>query len=76
MTLQEKHYLSKLIKRAVTYTVKFSVYQYPVHGRGHSTKRLKKAGQDHKRKPLDVCILHLLFDFVQLSEHNLYFRNE
>ena len=35
-------------------------------------KRLKKAVQDHKRKLLNVNILHFLFDFVQLSEYDLY----
>ena len=52
MDLQEKCYLAKLIKRSVTYAVKFFVYQCLVHGKGHFTKRLKKAVQDHERKPL------------------------
>ena len=64
---------AKVIKRSVTYTVKSFVYQCFVHGRGHFTKRLKKkAVQDHERKPLNVNTLHFLFDFVQLSEYDLY----
>lgn len=35
-------------------------------------KRLKKTVQDHKRKLQNVNILHFLFDFVQLSEYDLY----
>ena len=62
----------KLIKRSVTYAVKSFVYQCLVHGRGYFTKRLKKAVQDHERKPLNVNTLHFLFDFVQLSEYDLY----
>ena len=53
--------------------MKSFVYQCFVHGRGYFTKRLKKkAVQDHERKPLNVNTLHFLFDFVQLSEYDLY----
>lgn len=72
MDLQEKHYLCEVIKRSVTYTVRSFVYQRLVHGRGIFTKRLEKAVQDYERKPLNVNTLHFLFDFVQLSEYNLY----
>lgn len=37
-----------------------------------SQKDWKKAVQDHERKPLNVNTLHFLFDFVQLSEYDLY----
>lgn len=72
MDLQRKVISLYTYKRSVTYTVKSFVYQCLVHGRENFTKRLKKAVQDHKRKPLNVNTLHFLFDFVQLSEYDLY----
>ena len=44
----------KLIKYSVTYAAKSFAYQCLAHGKGHFTKRLEKAVQDHERKPL-IC---------------------
>ena len=41
----------KLIKYSVTYAAKSFVYQCLAHGKGHFTKRLEKAVQDHGKHP-------------------------
>ena len=64
MDLQENTIFAEVTKRSVTYTVKSSANQVIVHDWGHFTKILKKAVQDHKRKPLNVSVLHFLFGFV------------
>ena len=72
----------KLIKRSVTYAVKSFVYQCLVHGRGHFHKKTEKSGTRPWTKTIEckhltfsfrhVNTLHFLFDFVQLSEYDLY----
>lgn len=73
MDLQEKHYLCESnqafcnIYGEILCLSMFCTWQRIFH-----KKTEKKAVQDHERKPLNVNTLHFLFDFVQLSEYDLY----
>lgn len=72
MDLQEKHYLCETNQAFCNICDKILCLSMSCAWLRKFQKRLKKAVQDHKRKLLNVNILHFLFDFVQLSEYDLY----
>lgn len=72
MDLQEKHYLCETNQAFCNIYGEILCLSMSCAWLRKFQKRLKKAVQDHKRKLLNVNILHFLFDFVQLSEYDLY----